>query len=611
MTHRTIALLLLCGPWSAAPAPSGPVKITPADDGGVAVATPAYRVRIGPDGCLWSIQAGGVEFLRSDAALGHGSMVIDRVKPGHYGVLHTELTREDLGRPVTKAAQTTAKGPKTTLTYRFRPTAFDVITVGAARRGFYLLLPSENVQQSLDVQTDRAIQLDKDKPIGLGQEGMRWVTRQGPVLKVTERVDGYTNCYWWAQTGKFTRAGVSLRVAQGRTIYTFHPIAAPSPVDAVHFAVGCEQSDFLLPGRRPVRFDIQAANVGPTRQKLRVDFEVRDYCTREPVGRVATELDLAGGASQPVAAEVAVDKPGPYRGALVVKEAGKAVREIGWVFVYDFPSYRPALTRPPDFKAFWAETFRELARVPMAPKLKLNEKFSNPGHEVYEVSLATLGGERFWAWYSKPRKPGKYPVIYRCPPTGPYHPPPGPGMRSGGPYVHFYIAVHGFDLYLSDRDPANAADPRNRYHRAGIESPRTSRWRLIFASLVRGMDFLRSRPEVDPKRIAVAGSSQGGGAGHRSRGAPAASRLLPPHLCRPLPAGLDRGARGRVLAVQGHGQTQRPVHGRVCQDDQLLRCRELCAGHPMPCRVFLSAFGLGDNVRRTDRRIRPPEARPS
>jgi len=153
-------------------------------------------------------------------------------------------------------------------------------------------------------------------------------------------------------------------------------------------------------------------------------------------------------------------------------------------------------------------SWRGFSPTILPTKLVLNEEKSTPEAEVYEVSLATLNGERVWAWYCRPHKPGRYPVMYFCPPTGVYPLPIWAGTGRGE-YITFNIAIHGFDLRLSDMPAGD--DPRKRYHTAGIESPHTARWRIIYASLVRGLDFLCSRPEVDPERIAVGGSSQGGG----------------------------------------------------------------------------------------------------
>jgi len=539
MSYRiTFAFIPFCALATAALGGEA-VKLQKTEDGGVSVTAETYLVRVGPTGCLESIRAGDAEFLRSDSAIARGSGVIDHVRPGCYGLLHKEMTFEELGQPEIKGSTVTANGPKTTMVYQFRAADFDVVPKSKERNGYYLLLPSENVLRSLDVETDKPVHIPEDTPVWWSQEGMRWFTRQGPVLMMTERVDGYTSCSWWSHRRSnelsYPAPGVSLRTTQSPTKYTFRPIPKPTAVDAVSFAIGCEHSDFFLPGGGPVCFDIQAANPTHVPQKTRVDFEVRQYCTREVVGRTTTTIDVAPGASQPVSAQVDVPEPGPYRGVVAVKDGDETVREIGWVFVYDFPNYKPDSTRQPDFKAFWKETLDELARVPIDAKLSLKEEHSNDTYELYEVSLATLNGERFWAWYSKPRAPGKYPAVYRCPPTGPFHPHPGPGNRSTGPYVHFYIAVHGFDLHLSDRDPSDSADSRNRYHTAGIASHYTSRWRLIFASLARGMDFLRSRPEVDPKRIMVTGSSQGGGLSIVLAG-------LQPDVafCHPTCAGLGR-----------------------------------------------------------------------
>jgi len=73
-----------------------------------------------------------------------------------------------------------------------------------------------------------------------------------------------------------------------------------------------------------------------------------------------------------------------------------------------------------------------------------------------------------------------------------------------------WMAIHGLPVDFDPKNPPK--DPAAwGYWTHGIASPKTSMWRTIYASLVRGVDFLWSREEVDPKRIMVAGGSQGGG----------------------------------------------------------------------------------------------------
>jgi cephalosporin-C deacetylase-like acetyl esterase len=135
--------------------------------------------------------------------------------------------------------------------------------------------------------------------------------------------------------------------------------------------------------------------------------------------------------------------------------------------------------------------------------------------EVFRVSLATLGGRRVWCWYWKPRAPGRYSVHFELPSSGVYprqaeHVPHGPNLCG------MWMAIHGLPVDFDPNPNANAKNPPQdpaawNYWTHGIASPQTSVWRTIYASMVRGLDFLCSRDEVDPQRIMVAGGSQGGG----------------------------------------------------------------------------------------------------
>jgi len=172
----TMAVGLAAG---AAQAPPG-IEMKQADDGSVTVATQAYQARLGPDGCLTSIRAGDVDFLQKHPKHGRASGMQDYVKPGHYGLLHPEMTFEKFGRPTVKPeGEVTATGPVSKLIYRFRPAEFDLLLRAKEHTRRFMLFPSRDVLQSLDLVTDRVIRLGKDTPIWWSQEGMRWVTRQG------------------------------------------------------------------------------------------------------------------------------------------------------------------------------------------------------------------------------------------------------------------------------------------------------------------------------------------------------------------------------------------------------------------------------------------------
>lgn len=493
-----------------------------AADGAVTVQTGQYEATVGADGYLQSVKAGGTEFLAPFAKWGSAAGLIDYAAPGCFGVVLDSLTRVALGKPeLQPGGVVVAKDADHEVRYTFSNESFEITAKIAATNTRFagqpptgtqmLLFASPAVTKSFDGVTDRELDLKAGKVIGVAQEGMRWATAAG-ALRVTEQIDGYASFMWWGyQGGADGPKAVSFPLDYGRK-YTFilpslgGPRVGVDP-EALQFGVEGPNSGFLMPGGQPLEFKITARNLTPKQVEGRVDFEVRDYLTRAVVASKHTDLKLEGGAAGPVAADVTLDKPGPYRGAVVMRDGDAVKRQIEWVFTYDFAHYQPGLTRPPDFKEFWKTALDDLAAVPLDAQMKLDEAKSNDKVEVYEVSLASLDGRRVWGWYARPKKEGKYAVRYFCPPTGVYPLPMWVG-DGGGEYCTFAIAIHGFDLKLSNMRPD---DPWRGYHTLGIASPKTSAWRWIYPSMVRCVDFLVSRPEVDAKRILVSGSSQGGG----------------------------------------------------------------------------------------------------
>ena len=54
----------------------------------------------------------------------------------------------------------------------------------------------------------------------------------------------------------------------------------------------------------------------------------------------------------------------------------------------------------------------------------------------------------------------------------------------------------------------------------GILDPATYYYRRVYTDAVRAVEAVRSHPDVDPDRVAVTGSSQGGGISLRPRASP-------------------------------------------------------------------------------------------
>ena len=487
---------------------SAEVKIVRTKDGGVLVSASQYTAEFSPGGGMRSLKVAEVEFLQPpEWHEGGGMFAVDFVPPGNIGIVSERLHAAETANNEVDDNKLTVSGDRITLEFLFSETGFDIVGHSKVDRDYLLFFPSDNVLRSLDSLTDRAVFMVGGKVVGMNQEGMRWPTKQGPMLRFDERLDGYSSFYWWSDKYGGTQRAVSTQIrSRKRPLFSVVVLPEPKLPEALQFTVKAENVDFLLPGNKPASFEVQLDNLASEKFDATVDFEVRDYLSREVVARSENQISLKGREHKTINVAAPLSKPGPYRGALVVRNGDKILRQMEWTFTYDFPNYQTQTTRPDDFKEFWAKTLAELKQVPLKPELKLNQKWSTDTVDVFEVRLMGLGNKHFWGWYCRPKKAGKYPAQYICPPTGLFQ--PGGPARSQN-VCTFSIAIHGFDLHLSD--VPDGPHPWKSYHTLGLESPETASWRWIYASLVRGMDFLSSQPEVDASRIVVSGSSQGGG----------------------------------------------------------------------------------------------------
>jgi len=481
-------------------------------DGSYVFTTARYRAVIGPNGYLQSLRSGPTEFFRPysgpDAKSQPPSARVVPTASACYVANDPAKGRVALDT-VSLSGRThlEAQGKQAAIRYAFREDEFDVLVKqDFTLAGFLWFALSPEVIAALDGRTDHPLFAAKREEGD--QIDTRLVTRTGAVLACKQNLVGYSRMSLGSLPGG---VWAFRHLAYGPTWskLTLRPIPEPSAPEAIGLDVRCSSPDFLLPGVKPVHFDITAASYARSRTSGRVAFQVCDYLTRKPVNERVTPFDLDPGREMAVPTDVPVGQPGPYRGRVVLGDGRGQDRSIEWVFTYDFPNYRPPLVRQPDFEQFWKETLAELAAIPMDAQVTPVPEQSTDTAEAFRVSLATLGGRRVWCWYWKPRKPGRYPVQFQVPSSGVY-PLQASQTPHGDNYCGLWMAIHGLPVDYDPQKPPQDPAAWN-YWTHGISSPKTSMWRTIYASMVRGMDFLCSRAEVDPKRIMVGGGSQGGG----------------------------------------------------------------------------------------------------
>lgn len=238
-----------------------------------------------------------------------------------------------------------------------------------------------------------------------------------------------------------------------------------------------------------------------------------------PVEIAFTKHDFRNEASAPAGASQ-VNAPGAIALPAVdgAKAIGLRVKVAGYAEPGQTPEYRvlppgkPWLTskgdarwkEPKDFDAFWDRAKAELAKVPM------NERLTRvPGKDtatglLYRLEFDSLDGVRIACWYYVPKSAGS---DKRCPAVQVM-----PGYGAEEPPID-RTAQGIITLSVNPRGHGPSGEfwklPDDHLH-WNIENPEKYYYRGAYMDCYRALQWLKARPEVDAKRVAVEGSSQGG-----------------------------------------------------------------------------------------------------
>ncbi len=176
----------------------------------------------------------------------------------------------------------------------------------------------------------------------------------------------------------------------------------------------------------------------------------------------------------------------------------------------ELEQYRPAIERPADFDQFWNRLLDEVAELPRDMRLEPVD-YPARGARVYRATFAGVGGGSIAGWYMTPQGSGPFPGL------AVYH---GYSGLRGEPWGYLPWIAQGYAVLAVDvRDQAGeSTDPRpgtgeraRGWMTQGINSPESYYYRDVYGDVAQTVEVLAARPEVDARRIAATGVSQGGG----------------------------------------------------------------------------------------------------
>ncbi|MDL2247452.1 acetylxylan esterase [Bacteroides sp. OttesenSCG-928-J23] len=178
----------------------------------------------------------------------------------------------------------------------------------------------------------------------------------------------------------------------------------------------------------------------------------------------------------------------------------------------------PYTQLPDDFDSFWQQAMEaQTANSPLKPVVTFIEEYSSDKVDCYLVKLPCYEPNRYiYGYLTKPKQPGKYPVVVS---------PPGAGVKPMNPSKFMFYAESGcirLDLEIHGIDPSLDADTYNDISRAfgnhhgngylanGIHHRDAYYMKKVYLGCVRAVDFLCTLPEWDGRNVIAMGGSQGG-----------------------------------------------------------------------------------------------------
>lgn len=269
--------------------------------------------------------------------------------------------------------------------------------------------------------------------------------------------------------------------------------------DKISLTTTVADSDYIFMGENPIkiRANIKSNNQRNVNGQLYITLTTDDY---KPIQRDSFYVDL-GGESE-YAKEYIYTKPQPgfYRFTVELKRNDSHVVSKKFNVGYEPEKIKSPLDHQADFREFWDNNLKELAKISPDYQLTHIEEASKLDYDMYLVKMKSFGGEIIQAYYAKPKKEGKHPVIVEYMGYGsqPYYP-----NQTWDGFAYLVLSVRGQAL----NQPTNKYGTWITYC---LDNKFDYYYRGAFLDVVRALDFVSSRPEIDADKIAVRGGSQGG-----------------------------------------------------------------------------------------------------
>jgi len=446
-------------------------------DGGYRFQNSLYEATVDLHGRLASLKVSGHEILSPPSVNGrcYGASLVGGPD---------NRTPLDLPQLAIESGMVVARGEGRELSYRFGPDGID----------FLLDLPHPaHWVLHLNRQTVTHVARPDGQVAPLADGGAMRAIRAADHAAVRVDPPMFIHVPWVGRPGAPDAvAGAYCNVGLGKTVAHLTVARHSGWVHQVQVVkIQPARADHLFPGGEPVRFDFVLGNHSEKPLEGKLVFDVVDQAGFASTRTFEVPVKLTAKGQATAVWQYQPKQPLVAKTVVRLQAGDETITSRDMVFVYDAESYRPALTRPDDFAAYWQATLKQMRDQSLDLQVTAAPELSNAHKAVSLVSFTGLDSRRIEGWLVEPTAPGKYPATFGARVQNYQWPKPAPGDK-----VETVALV--MKLY------------RDGIYRSGMESRETAEFRHVYADHVRCVDVLVTREKVDPQRIMAMGASRTG-----------------------------------------------------------------------------------------------------
>jgi cephalosporin-C deacetylase len=186
---------------------------------------------------------------------------------------------------------------------------------------------------------------------------------------------------------------------------------------------------------------------------------------------------------------------------------------------HELRTYRTRTTEPDGLDAWWRQRLDDARSGAGETTVRRHEPGTYGPTQVHDVEFSGAHGHRVRGWFLRPPSDGPVPVAVTY---------VGYGGGRGVPVEHLALPAVGIAAFVMDTrgqgggwtvgatgDPGSPGDDDGPQHPGvmtrGLGSPESYYYTRLYVDAVRAVEVAGSLDGVDPARLAVCGTSQGGG----------------------------------------------------------------------------------------------------